>query len=101
MSENFGDLVVTYGSLQDTARDIKSAGAVIKRELEAMSKAVKDVSHGWEGESFAAMTDAQNQLANRAARIQEVLDRVSTLILTGSDDYQQTDRKSAGLFAGH
>lgn len=101
MSGNSGDLIVTYASLDETAKDIKAAGGVIERELQAMSDAVKKVSEGWAGESFTAMTHAQDQLAKKAKDIQDVLNRVSELIVSGSSDYQHTDRKSAGLFGGH
>ncbi|MFF4157161.1 WXG100 family type VII secretion target [Streptomyces sp. NPDC001678] len=99
MAGNGGELVVTYGSLQETAGQIKGAAAVLSSELEAMRSAVANVSAGWEGEAKAAMDNAQNQLQNRAREIEEILKKVSERILMGSDHYYATDRKASQLFS--
>jgi WXG100 family type VII secretion target len=98
MSEASGELVVHYGSLEETAKDIKNAAGVVRREIDAMRKAVSDVAHGWEGEAHQAMLQADAMFRARSEHIQKTLDQVSKLVLEGSEHYYATDRKASKLF---
>ncbi|GAA0481085.1 WXG100 family type VII secretion target [Streptomyces stramineus] len=98
MADQGGELVVHYGSLQDTARDIKKAAGVIERELEAMRSAVSNVAAGWEGEAHTMMLQVDAEFRRRSAHIQATLKQVADLVLTGSENYYATDRKASQLF---
>ncbi|MEV4439757.1 WXG100 family type VII secretion target [Streptomyces sp. NPDC049577] len=98
MAGHDGEIVVTYASLKDTADQIKAAAGVIEREIETMSSAVGKVGAGWHGEAHQAMLHAQDQLKKRAESIRHVLEKVSALVLTGSEQYHATDRRASRLF---
>ncbi|MBB5116625.1 WXG100 family type VII secretion target [Streptomyces sp. HU2014] len=97
MADN-GELVVHYGSLSETAKDIRAAAGVIRQELDAMQKAVSDVAHGWEGQAHQMMMSANAMFRQRSEHIQTTLDEIAKLVMTGSEHYYATDKKASTLF---
>ncbi|GGX80088.1 WXG100 family type VII secretion target [Streptomyces hiroshimensis] len=98
MSDQGGELVVNYSSLQTTASDIKKAAGVIERELESMRNAVNKVAAGWEGEAHQMMLQVDAEFRRRSAHIQQTLKQVADLVQQGGEHFHATDKKASQLF---
>ncbi|MFJ1736989.1 WXG100 family type VII secretion target [Streptomyces sp. NPDC088254] len=95
---HYDDLAVTYGTMDALATELGNQATKLEEDLEALRKAVLDVSAGWGGEAFNAFQGKSEEWNRHARGIHSALVQISKLVHSAGGDYRGGDLKGASYF---
>ncbi|MFD6334205.1 WXG100 family type VII secretion target [Streptomyces niveus] len=96
--QNNGDMVVTYGSLEQAAGVIEKQAGKLDESLEAIQTKIRGVSNTFEGEAKTAADAAHKKWDQETRLIHTALKDIARKVREAGPTYQAGDRKSAGYF---
>ncbi|MDQ0598510.1 WXG100 family type VII secretion target [Streptomyces canus] len=95
---HYGDLAVSYGVMDALATELGNQAKKLEEDLEALKKAVLDVSGGWAGEAHAEFAKKAKDWDTHASAIHQALVQISQKVHTAGGDYRGGDLKGASYF---
>ncbi|MFF4591313.1 WXG100 family type VII secretion target [Streptomyces sp. NPDC001388] len=95
---HYDDLAVTYGTMDALATELGDQAKKLEDDLEALRKAVLDVSAGWGGSAHDTFAGKSKQWEGHARAIHSALLQISHLVHTAGGDYRGGDLKGASYF---
>ncbi|ANW17771.1 WXG100 family type VII secretion target [Streptomyces clavuligerus] len=98
MSDNAGQLVVTYASLDQAATTIEQQAKKLDDGLVALQTKLRSISDGFQGEAATAADAYHKQWDKETRMIHEALRGIARAVREASPAYQAGDRKAAGYF---
>lgn len=96
--QNDGNMVVTYGSLEQAASVIEGQAKRLDESLEAIQTKIRGVSATFEGEAKTAADAAHKRWDNETRQIHNALKDIARKVREAGPTYQAGDKKSAGYF---
>ncbi|MET7641761.1 WXG100 family type VII secretion target [Streptomyces sp. NPDC005438] len=100
MAHDPSQLTVTYSSLEEAAQQIQTEAKHLRKDLEDIQAAIRQVDDVWEGEAKTVYRQVQHTWDLKADHLQNVLLSIAAELKVASGDYRATDKKAAGLFGG-
>lgn len=95
---HYDDLAVTYGVMDALATELGDKAKKLEEDLEALKKAVLDVSAGWGGEAHDEFAKKTKVWDSHARGIHQALVNISQRVQTAGGDYRGGDLKGASYF---
>lgn len=96
--QNNGDMVVTYGSLEEAAGVIEKQAFNLDQSLQAIQTKIQGVSATFEGEAKTAADEAHRKWDKETRLIYNALKDIARKVREAGPTYQAGDKKSAGYF---
>ncbi|MEU3371755.1 WXG100 family type VII secretion target [Streptomyces sp. NPDC006711] len=99
MPKNNDDVLgVTYASLDDAARAIKSQADKLNQDLADIKKLVDTAAHNWHGEAQQAYAQKQQEWNRTADSVHISLTQIAQAVSDAGPTYQAGDRRAAAHF---
>ncbi len=94
------DVVMTYGSLQAAAGQVKQAKANLEEVIAFMTSSVGALEGAWQGESYNALVSAWNESKPTMQRLAEALGNYAPGLENAAAAQQETEAANAGAMSG-
>ncbi|MFG3657801.1 WXG100 family type VII secretion target [Streptomyces sp. NPDC047706] len=95
---HYDELAVTYGTMDALATELGNQAKKLEEDLEALRKAVLDVSAGWGGDAFDEFQKKSKEWAEHTQGIHTALVQISQRVHSAGGDYRGGDLKGASYF---
>ncbi|NBM20494.1 WXG100 family type VII secretion target [Streptomyces sp. GC420] len=98
MANNGDSTVVTYGSLDLAATDIKKRADELKRGLDEIKAKIASINDLWKGEAREAYNTTQERWNRDAEGVHQALMQISQAVAQAAPAYQGGDKRAASNF---
>ncbi|MER5180198.1 WXG100 family type VII secretion target [Streptomyces sp. NPDC002896] len=98
VNAHYDELAVKYGSLDALATELGNQAKKLEGDLEALKRAVVEVTSGWEGEAQRAFAVQQKEWDKHATGIHQALVSIAQKVHQAGGDYRAGDLKGASYF---
>ncbi|MDN6429868.1 MAG: WXG100 family type VII secretion target [Propionibacterium sp.] len=92
------DLKVNYGTLDGASQDLSTGATHIQGALDTMDQELQQLKSNWEGDAQQAYEVAKQRWTEGMNGMRDVLAKISQLVATANQSYNQTDHTNANRF---
>ena len=100
MSDGYGGITYTYGTIENAAANIDSFISFMNSELADIESKLRPLETDWTADSQAAYLACKNKWRKNADEIVQVLGQLKTALSAAGSRMQSADAAAAKMFPG-
>lgn len=100
MSDGYGGITYTYGTIEAAASNIDSFVQFMQSELDDIERKLRPLETDWTADAQQAYLACKNTWQQNAQEIVEVLGRLKTALSSASTRMQEADQAATRMFPG-